>query len=112
MDRIKTYQKAIIDIFQDVSEYYKGTTNPRAVRILADRENHHYQLLMYGWEGDDYTFQTLFHLDIIDEKIWIQWNSTAVPVEEELLKAGIPASNIVLGVKHPSYREFTDFALA
>lgn len=112
MDRIKFLQDTIIDMLQDNADYYKGTTNPLNLLVIADRENNHFQLLMQGWDEDNYTFQCLFHLDIIDGKIWIQWNNTAYEIDIELLKKGVAPNEIVLGLKHPEVRAHTDFAVA
>lgn len=112
MDRIKFFQDAIIDILKDNAAYYKGTTNPLNLLVISDKENNHFQLLMQGWRDKDYTFQCLIHLDIIDEKIWIQWNNTACEIEIELLKKGVAADEIVIGLKSPEFRIYTDFAVA
>ena len=112
MDKIKLYQQSITEIYKDIAKIYKGTTNPLDVHLVLDKERHHYQLLMLGWRGDDYIFQSLLHTDIKEGKIWIQWNTTEYPFEEELVKKGIPPSEIVLGMKHPDYRQYTDYAAA
>ena len=112
MDKIKQYQKTIEEIYQDIANAYKGATNSVDVQLLLDKEGYHYQLLMLGWQGEDYTFQSLLHIDIKQGKIWIQWNATEYPLEEELVKKGISPSEIVLGLKHPDYRQYTDFAVA
>jgi hypothetical protein len=51
-------------------------------------------------------------LDIIDGKVWIQHDGTNRPVADELLAAGIPRDDIVLGFQPPDLRKFTDFAKA
>lgn len=112
MDRLTFFQNTIIDILKDNAAYYKGTTNPLNLLVISDKENNHFQLLMQGWDDEDYIFQCLFHLDIIDNKIWIQWNDTDFPIEEELIKLGVRLNEIVLGVKHPKFRNHTDFAIA
>lgn len=112
MDKMKLYQESIKEVYQEVAKAYKGTTNPLDIHLIMDKENHHFQLLMLGWREDDYIFQCLFHIDIKQDKIWIQWNTTEHPIEEELVKKGIPPSEIVLGLKHPDYRQYTDFAVA
>ena len=64
-----------------------------------------------GWVDDDRILQILIHIDIKEDgKVWIQENVTELPVDEELLKRGVPASDIVLGMHPPSYRQFTEFA--
>ena len=45
-------------------------------RILIDRENNSLQLLSIGWNDDIYTFDPIFHFDIINGKIWMQCNNT------------------------------------
>ena len=112
MDKIKFFQNQILEILADNAAYYKGTTNPLNLHIISDKTNNHFQLLMLGWEDDQYIFQCLFHLDIIDNKIWIQWNETDFPIENELIKRGVAADEIVLGLKHPKRRQYSDFAVA
>ncbi|MEK7254914.1 MAG: XisI protein [Bacteroidota bacterium] len=111
MDKIKHYEAIIIQLLEEIGKYYKGTTNPLNLQVIVDEKNRHYQLLMQGWDENGYTFQCLCHLDIIDGKVWIQWNDTEEPLEVELMKMGVPASDIVLGLKRPEYRQYTDFAL-
>lgn len=112
MDRIIFFQNTIVEILKDNADYYKGTTNPLNILVLNDKENNHFQLLMQGWQDEVYIFQCLFHLDIIEEKIWIQWNDTDFPIEDELIKQGVTSDEIVLGLKHPKFRTYTDFATA
>jgi hypothetical protein len=54
----------------------------------------------------------LLHIDIIDDKIWIQQDGTEEGIALELLDAGIPYERIVLGFRHPDIRPYTDFAVA
>ena len=51
------------------------------------------------------------HLDIIDGKVWIEHNGTEVPIGEELVAAGVPKSDIVLGYKPPDIRPHTGYAV-
>lgn len=111
MERIALLQRAILSILEDEATYYKGSTNPLNLLVITDQEQHHYQLLMQGWEGDRYTFQCLLHFDIIDGKVWIQWNDTELPAEQELLKAGLRPEEIVIGNRHPETRKFGAFAV-
>ncbi|MEZ4888706.1 MAG: XisI protein [Chitinophagales bacterium] len=112
MDRITFFQNTIIRLLNENADYYKGTTNPLNVWVLKDLKGNHFQLLMQGWHKDQYVFQCLLHLDIINHKIWIQWNDTDLSIEEELVREGVQPNEIVLGLKHPSFRKHTDFAIA
>ncbi len=112
MDKLTRYQQAIKDILQETAAYYKGSTNPLHVELYIDAQQQHFLLIMFGWDGRTYTHQCLYHIDIIGDKVWIQVNATDFSIEEELVKRGIPAQDIVLGLKHPDYRQFTDYAVA
>ncbi len=65
-----------------------------------------------GWQGGRRVHGSAVHLDIIDGKVWIQHDGTNRPVADELLAAGIPRDDIVLGFQPPDLRKFTDFAKA
>ncbi len=54
----------------------------------------------------------MLHIDIKDNKIWIQHNSTEIPVAEELAERGIPKESIVIGFHSPFMRQFTEFAVS
>lgn len=110
LERIKNYQDIILAIL--LSEARDFSIQPELHdHIIADRERNHFQLLRVGWVGDDRILQILIHMDIKEDgKVWIQENATELPVDEELLKRGVPASDIVLGMHPPSYRQFTAFA--
>lgn len=112
MDKLARYGQIIKRALEESAVYYKGTTNPLTIQVNIDAAQDHYQLVMFGWDGDDYIYQCLYHIDIHKGKVWIQWNSTDFSIEEALLKSGISASDIVLGLKHPDYRQFTDYAVA
>ena len=65
--------------------------------VILDQENHHYQAVTYGFQiqPKKYVFTILFHFDIIDGQIWFQCNRTDLLIEEELLKLGIPKSDVI-----------------
>lgn len=45
-------------------------------------------------------------------KIWIEEDWTKQGIANDLLDAGVPAEDIVLGFQHPSKRPLTEFAPA
>ncbi len=62
--------------------------------------------------GDKYLHATPIHIDLIQEKIWIQYDDTEEGVATDLLEAGIPREDIVLGFRHPKVRPYTSFAVS
>lgn len=111
MDKLKKYQAAILKILED----YKDVkySNLDAVNVLiADKENHHYQILTIGWEGKKHVHHCPMHFDIINGKIWIQKNMTEIDVGQKLVEQNIPKTDIVLGFLRPKMREYSEYAIA
>ena len=44
MDRIKFFQDTIIAILKDNADYYKGTTNPLNLLVIADKEKQSFSI--------------------------------------------------------------------
>jgi hypothetical protein len=53
----------------------------------------------------------IIHVDIKNEKIWIQRDGTEIGIANELIAAGVPKKDIVLGFHAPYKRQFPDFAV-
>ncbi|MBD0387545.1 MAG: XisI protein, partial [Nostoc sp. C3-bin3] len=77
-----------------------------------DTARDHYQILEIGWDGYDRIYNCVIHLDIKDEKIWIQHNMTDIQIAEDLTEMGVSKQDIVLGLQ-PSYlRQYTQYGVA
>ncbi len=81
------------------------------MQVIFDTARDHYQLVTMGWQKHRRIYGCILHIDIKDNKVWIQHNGTEWLVAEELAEAGIPKDRIVLGFHSPFMRQFTDFAV-
>ena len=79
------------------------------VQTIFDTERDHYQLLRVGWRNNKRDFGCVLHLDIKDDKIWIQHDSTDTGIANQLLEMGVPKEDIVLAFHEPEVRQFTGF---
>lgn len=79
---------------------------------VFDLANDHYLLINVGWDQGKRVHGALIHIDIIDDKVWIQRDGTEQGIASDLLQAGIPKERIVLAFKPPSMRKRTEFAVA
>ncbi|MGB3204268.1 MAG: XisI protein [Crinalium sp.] len=86
--------------------------NDTEVQFICDTKEHHYLIINLGWKEAEYqrVYGCIIHVDIKDNKIWIQRDFTEVGVANELLAAGVPKQDIVLGFQAPYKRKFTEFA--
>jgi len=79
-------------------------------RELFDDERGRYALVEMGWHDKKYAYGNLIHVELIDGKIWIQYDGTENGIADELVEAGVPKADIVLGFRHPKLRPYTGFA--
>jgi XisI protein len=77
---------------------YKLRDYPAVFIIDSTRQNHLHSCLIY--------------VEIINDRVWIQLDNTEDGIAEELIAAGIPKQDIVLGFHEPEIRPYTGFAIA
>ncbi|AOY80521.1 XisI protein [Moorena producens JHB] len=113
MDKIEQYRQFVKHILTEHSQLATSTDRDTVkAELIFDREHDHYQLAYVGWQGDKRVFGPVMHFDIIDGKIWIQYNGTEDSVAERLLEMGVPTSDIVLGFHSAFKRQFTRYAVS
>jgi hypothetical protein len=81
-------------------------------KAVFDGENDRYVLMNVGWDRGRRVHGSLVHIDIIDGKVWIQRDGTEYGVAKELVEAGIPKDQIVLGFRPAEVRQHTEYAVA
>lgn len=111
MEKLEKFQSAILDFFEEYVKDIKPDNPVKAV-IIADKDNHHYQLLRMGFQKDRFVHLVVFHFDIIAGKIWTQVNNTDILVNEYLEKRGVKKDEMVIGFLPDYMRPHTDFAAA
>ena len=114
MDKIKKYQKIILDILKEQAEIPVATMPKLEFQVISDKEHNHYQLVMTGWnQKDHFVYSVLFHFDIKSNgKIWILVNNTDILIAEELVERDVLKSDIVLGFHSEMVRPHTGYAVA
>ena len=111
MDTLNSYRQIIEKILtQWVNISYANLKIQN--EIVLDRQNYRYLVLSIGWDGVRRIHSCLIHIDIIDEKIWIQRDATEEGIAIELEKSGISKNNIVLAFQEPDIRQYTEYAVA
>lgn len=111
MVKLKRYEKAILNILEDYTQIRYSNILAEN-KLIADKQNHRYQVVTIGWDKNKFVHDCPMHFDIIDGKIWIQRNMTEIDVAEALIEQGVSKSDIVLGFLSPKMREYSDYAIA
>ena len=111
MDKLDNYRK----IVQDLIAQYASSDSAQGdveVQLLMDPVRDHYQWMNVGWKGMRRVYSCFVHIDIKDEKIWLQQNWTEEDPAADLVKMGVLPEDIVLGLQPPYKRPYTDYGVA
>ena len=113
MDKVEQYEQIVIRLLNDYATAWEDPRQPIKTQVVLDRTSKHYQLIRLGWRNsEEYVHNCLFHLDIVEGKIWIQENRTDISMAEELVNEGVDKKDIVLGMLPHALREDSEYASA
>jgi hypothetical protein len=110
VDKLELYRSIVTEILTKYSQY-KPSYGQVEIEQIFDRDRDRYQLLAIGWNQQQRIYGTTIHLDIQDERIWIQQNTTEFDLASDLVEMGVPKQDIVIGFHTPKMRQLTGFAV-
>ncbi|MCY7329555.1 MAG: XisI protein [Saprospiraceae bacterium] len=114
MDRIAFFREAIANTMKD---YEAERTHSQSFigldfEQIFDVHHNRFQLVLIGWKEDERIYHLIFHLDIIDDKIWIQEDNTEDGVALLLEAQGVNKKDMVLAFYPAYHRVHTEYAVA
>jgi hypothetical protein len=110
--KIEKYQNIITGILKEYADSFNQSPKSIEAKLVFDYERNSFQLLNTGWRNGEYYFYVVFHLDIKNDKVWLNENRTDMLVAQMLVEQGIPKTDIVLGLQPPQTRALSGYALA
>lgn len=111
MDRLEQYRTHIQAVLNQLASY-KSLRPEIEAQVIFDTNNDHYQLVHVGWlNNEQREYGCAVHVDIKNNKFWIQRDNTDIGIANELVALGVPKSDIVLAFQAPYKRPFTEFAV-
>ena len=109
-NKLENYRAYIQQLLEEYANL--GTPDPDVDReTIFDTKRDHYQLVYVGWRNQRRIYGPVLHLDIMDNKIWIQQDGTEVGIANELVELGVPKQDIILGFDPPNVRKLSEFAI-
>ncbi len=109
MEKLLTYRAYIKQLVEHLGADLPSSSDVET-QYIFDTEHDHYQLFQVGWDNYEWIHGCILHIDIKNEKIWIQHNGTELGIAEEFTTLGVPKEDIVLGFQAPYKRKYTGFA--
>lgn len=105
MDTLTRYRQLLRNLLQDYA--HKPAHGDIEPEIIIDEAGTHYELMQIGWDGTRRVHGSVIHVDHKDGKIWIQHDGTSPGIALDLVEAGIPKEDIVLGFRPADVRPYT-----
>ncbi|MEH2085256.1 XisI protein [Nostoc sp.] len=111
MDKLTQYQNNIKQILTDYQRISSQVTVVDVDEVLMfDDERSQYLWFNIGWKQGKRVKGISVYIRIKNEKIYIEEDLTEEGIATELMRLGIPASDIVLAFQPPEVRKYTEFA--
>ena len=109
MDTLKKQQivKSILHLYDQPYSITPSTEEFCQQKIIDDK-NGHYILLITGWEKLTRIYNSLIHIELRDNKIFIQSDFTEEGIASILMEKGIPKEEIVLSYVAPYRRPYME----
>ena len=103
------YPDIVEKVLQDYADFLENDDSVQ-IELVLDRKRDRYLLVEAGWQDGYRIYGTLIHIDIIDNKLWIQHDGTEQGVAVDLIAQGIPKDKIVLAFRSFEERRISEFA--
>lgn len=110
MDKLEKYRNKIEKTLSEYAAIPFAYGNLESETIF-DRVKDRYLLMTVGWKNENRVHSCLVHIDIINNKIYIQRDGTEEGVATDLEREGVPKSDIVLAFHAPELRKHTEYAV-
>ncbi|NEO87488.1 MAG: XisI protein [Spirulina sp. SIO3F2] len=111
MEKLERYRAIVQNLLLDCARH-KPAHGEIEIEPIFDQERDRYQVIHIGWHGKEWIHGAIAHMDIKAQKVWLQWNTTERDLAAELVAAGIPAEDVVLGFHTPFMRQFSGYAVS
>jgi hypothetical protein len=114
MDKLNNYRSIVKKILKEYDQITSETPNISGVDTILsfDEERDQYLWFDVGWHERKRIKAITIYIRIKNEKIYIEEDWTEEGIANELLREGIPKSDIVLAFHDPESRKYTEFAIA
>jgi hypothetical protein len=110
MEKLTRYRGIVRNLIEEYASQKPSHGQIDSYPVI-DSERDHYLAVQAGWDQRRRIQGAFLHLDIINGKVWVQFNGTDQPIADELVAAGIPKEDIVLAEKPADLRPHTGFGV-
>jgi hypothetical protein len=114
MDRLNSHRAVIRRLMERHAALLRqaGIGSGVESALVVDQDQERFILLDLGWTAGHRVNHIHLHVCLKGDKIWVEEDWTEDGIATELVRAGLPKDDIVLGFQPPERRHLTEFAVA
>ena len=112
MEKITAFKKIVRDL---MTEYFippQQLPEGGEQYLVQDDIRNEFLIFNNYWTERGRIYGCLLHIQIKNDKIYVQYNGTDTDIAADLMSQGVSNQEIVLAFQHPAKRRHTPFALA
>lgn len=111
VDKLTRYRQIVRAVLEEFAAWaYKPGKGVRG-DVLYDSTRDAFVLVECGWDGRRRMNGLIYHVELIDGQVWVQFDATNRPIAQQLARAGISREDIILGEKPPELWKDTDYGV-
>ena len=110
MDKINHSRTVIKQILSEHAEFTFSYDDIDVIPMFYERSDS-YLLMNIGWANTGRVYSIPMHLRIKNDKVWLEQDNTDAEIAQQLIDAGIPKEELVLGFFSPEHRKLTECAV-
>ena len=113
MDRLDAHRAAVRQLMERQAELLRQAKGGGDVEsaLVIDQDQQRFVLWELGWDGGRRVNHVYLHVQPKGGKIWVEEDWTEEGIANELVRAGVPKEDIVLGFQPQERRHLTEFAV-
>ena len=100
MDKLAKYREVVKSIVERYGTFQSSVGNVETYAV-CDQRNDNYLVIDVGWLAFGRQHAMPIHIRIKNGKVWVEWDGTDQEIVQQLIDAGIPESDIILGFEQP-----------
>lgn len=100
MDKLARYRKIVKKIVEKYG-IFQSSVGKVETYPICDERNDNYLVIDVGWLAFGRQHAMPLHIRLKGGKVWVEWDGTDQEIVQQLIDAGIPENDIVLGFEQP-----------
>lgn len=112
MDKLTKYKSIIKHLLNQYAQFKPINTPEVETQIVIDEKRNHFLLMEIGWHKKKFIHDCVFHIDLKEEKVWVQQDWTDADIAGELIRSGIAKSDVILGFQPPHIQALKNQVIA